>query len=94
MELTNKDRAYLLSINQNAQDFPQMERAMEVTKYELTDADGRKTIRRISRTEAVRLLGREGWLNGLARSAFHWTALRQTTNCKGYVLFDSSKLFR
>ena len=67
---------------------------MGVTKYELTDADGRETIRRISRKEAIELLGRETWLSGLDRSAFHWSAMRQTKDDKGYVYFDSSKLFK
>ena len=94
MELTKEDKAYLLSINESEQYFPQIEEAMEVTKYELTDADGKETIRRISRKEAIDLLGRETWLNGLDRSAFHWTAMRQTKDNTGYVLFDSSKLCR
>lgn len=94
MKLTKADKAYLLSINESEQYFPQIEEAMGCTKYELTDADGRNTIRSISRKEAIDLLGRETWLNGLDRSAFHWTAMRQTNGNKGYVLFDSSKLFR
>lgn len=93
MKLTNNDKAYLLSINESEQYFPQIEEAMEVTKYELTDADGKETIRRITRKEAIDLLGREAWLKGLDRSAFHWTAMRQTSDGKNYVLFDSSKLF-
>ena len=94
MELTNKDKAYLLSLNESEQYFPQVEEAMNVTQYELTDADGKETIRRITREEAIDLLGRETWLNGLDRSAFHWTAMRQTKDKKGYVLFDSAKLFK
>ena len=94
MKLTKADKAYLISINESEQDFPQIEEAMEVTKYELTDADGKETIRSISRKEAIELLGRENWLSGLDRSAFHWTAMRQTKDEKGYVLFDSAKLFR
>lgn len=94
MVLTKADKAYLLSINESEQYFPQIEEAMEVTKYELTDADGRETIRSISRKEAIDLLGRETWLNGLDRSAFHWTAMRETKDGKGYVLLDSSALFR
>lgn len=94
MKLTNKDKTYLLSINESEQYFPQIEEAMNVTKYELTDADGKETIRRISRKEAIELLGRETWLNGLDRSSFHWTAMRQTLDQKNYVMFDSSKLFR
>lgn len=94
MELTKEDKAYLLSINESEQCFPQIERAMVVTKYELTDEDGKETIRSISRKEAIELLGRETWLNGLDRSAFHWTAMRETKDKKGYVRFDSSRLFR
>ena len=94
MELTKADKAYLLSINESEQYFPQIEEAMEVTKYELTDADGKNTIRHISRKEAIELLGRETWLNGLDRSAFHWTSMRQTKDGKNYVMFDSSKLFK
>jgi hypothetical protein len=96
MKLTKADKAYLLSINESEQYFPQIEAAMEATAtvYELCDAEGREVIRTISRTEAIQLLGREGWLNGLDRSAFHWTAMRQTKDNTGYVLFDSSKLFK
>lgn len=94
MKLTNKDKAYLLSIGESEQYFPQIEEATKVTKYELTDTDGKETIRNISRKEAIELLGRETWLNGLDRSAFHWTAMRQTLDGKNYVMFDSAKLFR
>lgn len=94
MVLTKADKEYLLSINESEQYFPQIEEAMEVTKYELTDAEGRETIRSITRKEAIDLLGRETWLNGLDRSAFHWTAMRETKDKKGYVLFNSSKLFK
>lgn len=96
MKLTKADKAYLLSINESEQDFPQIEEAMGATEtvYELYDADCREVIRTISRTEAIKLLGRERWLNGLARSAFHWTAMRQTLDGKNYVMFNSAKLFR
>ena len=94
MKLTKADMAYLTSINESERYFPEIEAAVEVTKYELTDANGKETIRSISRKEAIELLGRETWLNGLDRSAFHWTAMRETKDGKGYVLFDSSKLFK
>lgn len=94
MKLTKSDKQYLLSINESEQYFPQIEAAMETTKYELTDADGRQTIRSLTRDEAIDLLGRETWLNGLDRSAFHWTAMRQTKDGQNYILFDSSKLFK
>ena len=96
MKLTKADKAYLLSINESEEYFPQIEEAMEATNtvYELCDAGCREVIRTISRTEAIKLLGREGWLNGLDRSAFHWTAVRQTLDGKNYVMFDSAKLFK
>ena len=94
MKMTEADKAYLRSISESEQYFPQIEEAMDVTEYKLLDADGLTTIRRISRKEAIDLLGRETWLNGLDRSAFHWTAMRETKYGKGYVLFDSSALFR
>lgn len=94
MELTQADKEYLRSINESEQYFPQIAEAMAITKYELTDADGRKTIRSLTRNEAIELLGRETWLNGLDRSAFHWTAMRQTKDGQNYILFDSSAMFR
>lgn len=94
MKMTKADKAYLRSISESEQYFPQIEEAMDVTEYKLLDADGLTTIRKISRKEAIELLGRETWLNGLDRSAFHWTAMRETKDGKGYVLFDSSALFR
>ena len=94
MKLTKADKAYLLSIGESEQYFPQIEEAMEATKYELLDANGFTTIRKISRTEAIELLGRETWFDGLYRSAFHWTAVRETKDGKNTVLFDSSRLFK
>lgn len=94
MKMTEADKAYLRSISESEQYFPQIEEAMDVTKYELMDADGRNTIRTLTRKEAIELLGRETWLNGLDRSAFHWTAMRETKDGKNTILFDSSALFR
>ena len=94
MRLTKTDKAYLRSINEGDEYFPQIEEAMDKTTYELCDKDGKETIRTITREEAIELLGRENWLNGLDRSAFHWTAMRQTKDGKNYILFNSSKLFR
>ena len=94
MKLTKADKAYLLSISESEQYFPQIEEAMDVTEYKLLDADGLTTIRKISRKAAIELLGRDTWLNGLDRSAFHWTAMRETKDGKNTILFDSSKLFK
>lgn len=76
------------------EDIGQLAAAADVTTYELCDADGREVIQKISKTEAIRRLGREGWLAGLVRSAFHMTAMRQTVDDKNYVCFDSHRLFK
>lgn len=46
----------------------------------------------ITRDEAVTRLGRLDYLSGIARSAFHFTAMRITEDGK-VILFDSSRLF-
>ena len=46
----------------------------------------------ITRDEAVTRLGRLDYLSGIARSAFHFTAIRITEDGK-VILFDSSRLF-
>ena len=109
MEFTSSDRVALLkcygavegdtvsttrAARQLADDLRQLEDAADVTTYELCDEDCRNVIGRISRKEAIRRLGRDGWLFGLVRSAFHRTAVRETADGKNYVMFDSSKLFR
>lgn len=59
----------------------QIQEAANCTKY---DYNGEK----IGVKKAIEILGRETWISGLCRSAFHWTA-----TC-GRVGFDSSKIFK
>ena len=100
MKLTDTDKQYLLEkvyggIKQTfEEDLPQIEEAADVTTYTLYKGD--KSDGRISRTKAIALCGREGWLSGLSRAAFHWTACRQVlaNPDHAYVMFDSRKLFR
>ena len=109
MEFTSSDRVALLKCygakegeaaattaasRRLAEDMRQLEEAADVTTYELCDADCRNVIRKISRETAIRRLGRETWLSGLVRSAFHWTATRQTADGKNYIMFDSRRLFK
>lgn len=88
MKLTRTDKELLLSWGHPESDLPQIEEAFKKskTKYELGDKP-------ISREEAISLLGHEQYLSGIARSAFHMTAARETFDGKT-VLFDSSNLFR
>ena len=75
-------------------DFAQIGRAMRegITKYTYIPEIGEE--RRITREEAIKRLGVREYLSGIERSAFHWTAMRETKDGRGKVYFDSSRLFR
>lgn len=75
--------------NETKEDKEQIKRALKCTKYRLC---GDYTTTKISRKEAIEILGKELFVSGLERSAFHWTALR--TNGDKSILFDSSDLFK
>ena len=94
MKLTEKDKADLLSLGVPPEDFWQISEAAlpKYTKYSVYAKESEKG-KRISRDEAIRLLGRKEWLSGLSRSAFHFTACRDTLDGTSFVLFDSHKLF-
>lgn len=86
MKLTQEDKAILLDMGHPESDFSQIEEATRKTTYEYCD-------REISRGEAISLLGRRTYLAGIARSAFHWSAVQYTPEEKP-VYFDSSSLFK
>ena len=88
MELAKEDRAFLASLGYEERDLPQIEDALHAsrTTYSL---DGEP----ITRAQALHLLGRESYLAGISRSAFHFTAVQSTENGKT-VGFDSYKLFQ
>lgn len=110
MKLTESDKKQLRENGYIESDFPQIEKAMQKskTKYSTVNIQtGKKET--ISRERAIEILGREMWLSGISRSAFHWTAQRD--NMRGYskpksadyvvtqmptqiVYFDSSNLFK
>ena len=86
MKLTQEEKELLIEWGFNEADFEQIERATRKTVYEM---DGKK----ISGSEALEILGRETYLSGIARSAFHFTSCRE--NEKGQMVhFNSSKLFK
>ena len=99
MEFTKQDKACILKLYGGVQktvdeDIGQLEEAADVTEYTVIDKLHGDKERKITRLGAIRLVGREGWLSGLVRSAFHWTAMRETKDGSRYVYFDSSRLFR
>lgn len=85
-KLTDEDKAYLSRIGEKEEYFPQIEEAARVTEFE---CDGKK----ISLSKCIEILGRETFLSGIHRSAFHWTAARYNPDETKTIFFDSSKLF-
>ena len=87
MSISNEDKEYLLSIGYLEKDLKQIAYAAKanVTKYE---CEGK----RIAKSTVIELLGRKKWLSGLARSAFHWSAVREAEDGR-CIHFDSSKIW-
>lgn len=97
MELTKTDKAYILKLYGGVQktfdeDIGQIEEAAEVTEYTIY-TEGKDDEKPITRLGAIRKIGREGWLSGLVRSAFHWTSTRETPDGR-FIHFDSRILFK
>lgn len=69
-------------------DFKQIAEAIRKTTYQVVE-NGKQ--RRISAEKAMDILGKERFLSGISRSAFHWDAVRVVDSCEVY--FDSRKLF-
>ena len=79
------------------EDLPQIEQAADVTTYTFGKNRDGSDERTITRLGAIRKIGRQAWISGLSRSAFHWTALRyvdESDESKGFVCFDSRNLFK
>lgn len=88
MKLTEADRVLLFAWNYDESDFNQIEEATRKTTYEY---NGDK----IGREKVIELIGRREFLSGIARSAFHRSAVRQAPdNDDVTIYFDSSGLFR
>ena len=86
-QITKEEKMYLERCGYGRKDFAQIQEATrrDKTTYEMDGAP-------ITRDEAVTRLGRLDYLSGIARSAFHFTAMRITEDGK-VILFDSSSLF-
>lgn len=86
MILTNEDKQYLIECGYEKEDFNQIARAISKTSYEYQGDE-------ISAQKAIEVVGRENFLSGIARSAFHFTASREGKD-GNYVHFDSTSLFK
>lgn len=92
MKLTKSDKELLAFWGFREKDFPQIEEAMKKskTKYTLGATP-------ISREKAIALLGRDMYLSGISRSAFHFSAAREVPSksvVSKIVYFDSSRLLK
>lgn len=91
LKLSENDKKLLIEWGFEERDFPQIEEAFQKskTKYKLNSW-------KISREEAIRVLGWRQYLSGITRSAFHYTAVREVPmSISGEaVYFDSSNLFK
>lgn len=86
MKLTKSDIEKLLKWGHLESDINQLEQAANICVY--TD----KNEKRISCKKAIDMLGREVWLSGISRAAFHWDCGRGEGD--NYVGFDCSKIFK
>ena len=85
MKLTAADKELLIKWGYE-KDIPQIERACGKTTYIMNG-------QRIAFKSLLEIMDRETWLSGIARSAFHYSALRQTKKGEN-VYFDSSRFFK
>lgn len=87
--LTDADKELLTHYGYTATDFAQIEECANKTVYILDDGSPKAHPIRIE--EALKLLGRELFLSGIARSAFHLTSSRETPDGQHTVSFESGR---
>ena len=98
MNLTETDWAYVRKLYGNdkafQEDRKQIAEAVEKTRYyRYKDDDIESKAIPLTRAGVIRLLGRETWLGGIVRSAFHWTSAREDDKGRT-IFFDSRSLFK
>jgi hypothetical protein len=93
MKLTKRDKEILRTeYYEDDESIEQIERATSKTVFTLYDHINEPI--RIGIRKVIELLGREEFLSGMDRSAFHWDSYRVTADGKYGIGFDSSALFR
>ena len=81
--LTDEDKETLKRYGHDPRDFKQIEQCANESVYVLDYKES------VPIEKALELLGRETFLSGISRSAFHWTAARETPDGKHSVHFES-----
>lgn len=95
MQLTNKDKEYLKSIGYEEKDFTQIEEAMNKSTFAIFKEGEIDKCKVVDYEKARDLLGNEGLLSGLSRSAFHFSSSREIPHTFGKysISIDSGVLF-
>lgn len=89
-KLSKEHQEIILNFGYTELDLAQIEKALKYTDLELYDQNKNE---KITIDKAIEILGEELFLSGICRSAFHWSATRESK--KGQkVYFNSSRLFK
>ena len=89
MKLTDSDKSLLTGLGYEEKDMDQIEQAIGKTVFLLNFES------RISSGQALSLLGREKFLSGMGRCAFHRSAVRSIgDSLEDHIYFDASGLFK
>lgn len=95
IKLTNKDKEYLKSIRYEESDFAQIEEAMNKSTFKVFKEGNVDRYKVVDYETARDLLGNETLLNGISRSAFHYSTSRIISHTFGKynIHIDSGILF-
>ena len=88
MKLTAWDKQYLINIGYEESDLRQIQEAANKCKYENSETREKYGVRKV-----LEILPRQEWLTGVARAAFHWSAVRNNINGVG-VFFNCYEMFK
>lgn len=87
LKFTQQDEQYLIGLGHPQSDMKQLKAAFREVKLTLYNHKTKEE-RRIKRAEAIEILGREVFLSGISRSAFHATAGRENQDGSISVYFS------
>ena len=87
IRFTKEDEQYLLGLGHPESDIKQLKDAFREVKLSVCDTKTHEE-RKIKRAEAIEILGRETFLSGISRCAFHATAERENADGSLSVYFS------